>query len=208
MVVGYIVDLLANRKFCHRDPLGNHWCDYDYIATSEPTTGSDRHPRILDDGCCYNVSVFTGRGSRMEQPARRSHGLPLVTKKQKGRRRVEASATAYHTGMIRNPRSMWPFHLNKWLAEWADELGERRYPNDTGGSERGSATQFDLCESNRIIRGLDWRSAYGTLFLPKLCPPSRRALFSMATKARPISTLELPAQDGNCAISEKCQRSC
>ena len=24
MVVRYVVDLLANRKFCHRDPLRNH----------------------------------------------------------------------------------------------------------------------------------------------------------------------------------------
>src|ERR1700730_4562799 len=31
--------------------------------------GSDQHPRILDDGCCYNVSVFTEHGSRMEQSA-------------------------------------------------------------------------------------------------------------------------------------------
>jgi hypothetical protein len=131
----------------------------------------------------------------------------LVTKKQRGRRRVETSATAFHTGMIRNPRSIWPFHLNKWLAEWADELGERRNPNDTGGSELGTATQFDLCESDRIIRGLEWRSTYGTLFLPKLCPPSRRALFWIATKAPPISALERP-QDGHCAISEKRQRSC
>jgi hypothetical protein len=35
MVISYIVDLLANRKFCHRDPLRNHWCDY--IATNELT---------------------------------------------------------------------------------------------------------------------------------------------------------------------------
>jgi hypothetical protein len=35
MVVSYIVDQLANRKFCHRDPLRNHWCDY--IATNELT---------------------------------------------------------------------------------------------------------------------------------------------------------------------------
>lgn len=35
MVIRYTVDLLANRKFCHRDPLGNHWCDY--IATNELT---------------------------------------------------------------------------------------------------------------------------------------------------------------------------
>jgi hypothetical protein len=62
-------------------------------------------------------------------------------------------------------------------AEWADELGERRDPNDTGGSELGTATQFDLCESGRIIRDSKSRSAYGTLSLPKLCPPNRRALF-------------------------------
>ena len=35
----------------------------------------------------------------------------------------------------------------------------------------------DLSESGRIIRGFESRSAYGTLFLPKLCPLSRRALF-------------------------------
>ena len=51
---------------------------------------------------------------------------------------LRTSATAFQMGMIRNPRSMWPFLLNKWLAEWADELGERRYPNDTGSSESHS----------------------------------------------------------------------
>lgn len=35
MVVRYTVDLFANRKFCHRDPLRNHWCDY--IATNALT---------------------------------------------------------------------------------------------------------------------------------------------------------------------------
>ena len=35
VVVRYMVDMFANRKFCHRDPLRNHWCDY--IATNELT---------------------------------------------------------------------------------------------------------------------------------------------------------------------------
>jgi hypothetical protein len=28
MVIRYMVDMFANRKFCHRDPLRNHLCDY------------------------------------------------------------------------------------------------------------------------------------------------------------------------------------
>jgi hypothetical protein len=35
---------------------------------------------------------------------------------------LRTSATAFHMGMIRNPRSMWTFLLNKWLAP--DEIGE------------------------------------------------------------------------------------
>jgi hypothetical protein len=62
------------------------------------------------------------------------------------------------------------------LLTWA------RYPNDTGGSESSTATQFDLCESDRIIRGLEW--ALWNALLPKLRPPNRRALFSMATDRR------------------------
>jgi hypothetical protein len=70
------------------------------------------------------------------------HAEPWIAanyEKQKSRRRVENIGDGLsQMGMIRNPRSMWPFLLNKWLAARADELGERRYPNDTGGSESHS----------------------------------------------------------------------
>jgi len=40
-----------------------------------------------------------------------------AAKNSKGRRRVENIGDGLsHMGMIRNPRSMWPFVLNKWLA--------------------------------------------------------------------------------------------
>jgi hypothetical protein len=53
----------------------------------------------------------------------------------------------------------------------ADELWRTAIPQRHSGSEFASVPQFALCENYRIIRGLDWRSAYGTLFLPKLARP-------------------------------------
>jgi hypothetical protein len=54
------------------------------------------------------------------------HAEPWIAanyEKQKSRRRVENIGDGLsQMGMIRNPRSMWPFLLNKWLAERADEL--------------------------------------------------------------------------------------
>jgi len=59
---------------------------------------------------------------------------------------------------------------------------EARCSKVTAGSQLGIAPPFDLSEGGRIIRGLDRRSTCGTPFLPKLRPPGRRALFSVATR--------------------------
>jgi len=104
---------------------------------------------------------------------------------------LRTSATAFHMGMIRNPRSMWPFLLNKWLAP--DEIGGRD-TQMTRGSEFGTANQLDLCESGRIIRGLEWRSALWNALPPETSPArSAGSLFDGMRPARRLLGSRLAA---------------
>jgi hypothetical protein len=141
--------------------------------------GSHRHSRNLDDGCCFNVSTLAvpRRGSLVEPSGTR-------TKNKKAVAGLRTSATAYWMGMMRSPRSTWPKGSRMRLTSLGSAMPEshRELPTRYRHS-------FRAMRERRIIRGLDRRSPCGTRFLPKLRPPGRRALFSVATKAEPMSAL-------------------
>ena len=108
--------------------------------------------------------------------------LGAFAKNKKAVAGLRTSATASYTGMIRNPRSNLPASPEQSVSRMGLTSLEARCSKVTAGSQLGIAPPFDLSEGGRIIRGLDRRSTCGTPFLPKLRPPGRRALFSVATR--------------------------
>lgn len=112
-------------------------------------------------------------------PSRRS-----LHEKQRSRRRVENIGDGLLPGHDTQPAiNVAASSKQRVSRNGLASPGGARYPKVTNGRQLGIATQFGLCASDRIIRGSDRRSTCGTPFLPKLRPPGRRALFSIATNA-------------------------